>query len=96
LVGLTAVCLIASSKLGGQMETSTGPVALKLSLAGNMTAAANNMRSNQRGTVLYALQRDQKHEGATRQDYAKKQRLNDRDDPEHAAPRLRRRRWSFA
>jgi methyl-accepting chemotaxis protein len=71
LLGLAAVCLIASAKLGGQIETSTGPVALKLSLAGNMKAAANNMRSNQRGTILYALQRDQKHESATRLDYAK-------------------------
>jgi len=55
--------------VGRELAKSTGPIARKLALAGNLKAAANGMRTGQRGILLNALQHDARGMEKTRKDY---------------------------
>jgi methyl-accepting chemotaxis protein len=67
-----AVWLVYSvESLGEKLERSTGPTAQKLALAGELKAAANILRTGQRGLLLNALQKDAPGTEATRKDYDK-------------------------
>jgi len=69
--GFVGSSLYTSETLGEQLEKSTDVIGQKLFLAGQLKADANNLHSSQRGTILYALQKDSEHASATQQDYAK-------------------------
>jgi len=70
VVGLTLASLYSLERIGEELTQSTGPIAQKLALAGNLRATANGMRTGQRGLLLNALQNDQKGLESTRKDYA--------------------------
>jgi methyl-accepting chemotaxis protein len=74
LVGLCmATAAMYSIKiLSRELETSTGSTAEKLALSGNVKAAANIMRTGQRGILLNAYQHDPAGAEATKRDYAKR------------------------
>jgi methyl-accepting chemotaxis protein len=64
--------------VGKELDRSTGPIARKLALAGNIKAGANGMRTGQRGILLNALQKDSRGLEATRKDYhARHQKVTD-------------------
>jgi len=71
-VALTGSALYSISRIGRELETSTGATAEKLALAGDVKAAANIMRTGQRGILLNAFQHDRKGEEATQRDYFQK------------------------
>jgi methyl-accepting chemotaxis protein len=70
--GITWSAGYSLSSLSGEMEHATGAIAEKLALAGELKAAANGMRTGQRGMLLTTLQRDRKGMDAVRRDYAKR------------------------
>jgi methyl-accepting chemotaxis protein/methyl-accepting chemotaxis protein-1 (serine sensor receptor) len=57
--------------LGDELGRSTGSTTEKLALAGELKAAANIMRTGQRGILLNTLQNDAKGAEATQRDYRK-------------------------
>jgi methyl-accepting chemotaxis protein len=69
VVGTTFSSIYSLEKIGDELERSTGPIAEKLALTGNLKAVANGMRTGQRGLLLYAHEHDQKGFEKTRQDY---------------------------
>ncbi len=58
--------------LDGELNQAAGQMAEKLALAGNLKAAANIMRTGQRGLLLNALEHDEAGAEATRKDYQRK------------------------
>ena len=70
-LGFVGSSLYTSETLGDQLKMSTDIVGQKLLLAGQLKAGANKLRSDQRATILYSLQKDSEHASATQQDYAK-------------------------
>ncbi len=70
--GMAASAVYSIHTISRELETSTGLTTEKLALAGNLKAAANIMRTGQRGMLLNGFQRDSKGADATRADYAKK------------------------
>ncbi len=70
--GMAASAVYSINTMSRELETSTGLTTEKLALAGNLKAAANIMRTGQRGMLLNGFQRDSKGAEATRADYAKK------------------------
>src|SRR5579884_207135 len=58
VLSLAAVARFSLGSVGAQLERATGPVATQLALAGNLKAAANGMRTGQRGMLLKALEHD--------------------------------------
>jgi hypothetical protein len=63
---------ISCRRLEAELRSATGPIAQKLALTGNLKAAANIMRTGQRGLMLNMLQHDEAGAAATRKDYEKK------------------------
>ncbi len=72
VVGMTASALYSITIVDKELEISTGSTAEKLALAGDVKAAANIMRTGQRGILLNALQSDPAGAAATERDYSKK------------------------
>jgi len=70
--GAVFTCWRSADTLGTQIEQTTGVVARKLALAGELKAAANIMRTGQRGILLSALERDPQAFQAARREYAKR------------------------
>jgi len=75
-IGLMAAGLVVAASawlevgtMGAELERSTGRTAEKLALAGELKAAANLMRTGQRGRLLNSLQNDAPGAAATRRDY---------------------------
>ena len=71
-IGLTVSALYSISRITQELETSTGSTAEKLSLAGDAKAAANIMRTGQRGILLNGFQHDPAGMLAAESDYSKK------------------------
>jgi methyl-accepting chemotaxis protein/methyl-accepting chemotaxis protein-1 (serine sensor receptor) len=71
-IGMTASAVYSIHTISRELETSTGVTTEKLALAGNLKAAANIMRTGQRGMLLNGFQHDSKGAVATSADYAKK------------------------
>jgi methyl-accepting chemotaxis protein len=71
-IAMTTSALYSIQAISSELHTSTGATAEKLALAGNLKAAANIMRTGQRGILLNGFQRDAKATAATEADYAKK------------------------
>lgn len=71
-IGLTLSALYSIRTITQELATSTGSTAEKLSLAGDVKAAANIMRTGQRGLLLNGFQHDREGADATKRDYAKK------------------------
>ncbi len=79
LVGALALALVLTQafswrslrSLGGEFELSSGSTSEKLALAGELKAAANIMRTAQRGILLNTLQEDSAGAETTRRDYGK-------------------------
>ncbi len=74
---MVGVCMTVSAAysiltISRELETSTGLTAEKLGIAGDLKAAANIMRTGQRGMLLNGFQHDSKGAQATRADYDKK------------------------
>jgi len=74
MTGLTAALVYTVERVGDELAKSTGPLAQTLSLAGNLKAAANGMRTGQRGLLVNALQNDEKGLETTRKDYEARQK----------------------
>ncbi len=72
VAGMAASAVYSINTISRELETSTGLTTEKLALAGNLKAAANIMRTGQRGMLLNGFQHDSKGATATRADYAKK------------------------
>jgi methyl-accepting chemotaxis protein len=70
LIGIIASTAHSIQTISRELNTSTGSTAEKLALAGNLKAAANIMRTGQRGLLLNGFQHDSKGLQATRADYA--------------------------
>ena len=70
--GMTAVAVYSIQTISRELATSTGSTAEKLGLAGDLKAAANIMRTGQRGLLLNGFQHDAKGAEATRAYYEKK------------------------
>lgn len=71
-VGLVASALYSVGRITSELEVSAGLTAEKLSLAGDAKAAANIMRTGQRGILLNAFQHDTAGAQATIRDYNNK------------------------
>src|ERR1700733_6027325 len=71
-IAMTTSALYSIRTISRELHTSTGATAEKLALAGNLKAAANIMRTGQRGILLNGFQHDAKATAATEADYAKK------------------------
>jgi methyl-accepting chemotaxis protein len=70
--------LYSLESVGNELERSTGEIAQKLALAGNIKAGANGMRNGQRGILLNALEKDARGLQNTRKDYSKRhQKVSD-------------------
>jgi methyl-accepting chemotaxis protein len=67
--GAAISSLYSLNGLRNELDQSTGPIAAKLALAGNLKAAANTMRTGQRGLLMNALQHDARGLETTRKDY---------------------------
>jgi methyl-accepting chemotaxis protein len=72
VLALAFSSLYSTGSVASELAASTG-TPVKLFLAGSMKAAANNLRSNQRGAIMYSLENDKEHAEATREDYLKNQ-----------------------
>ena len=68
---ITISSLYSLSKVGGELEKSTGRNAETIALVGELKAAANIMRTGQRGLLLSTLQNDAKGFQKTREEYAR-------------------------
>jgi methyl-accepting chemotaxis protein len=71
-LGMTVSAMYSIKMISRELDTSTGSTAEKLALAGDVKAAANIMRTGQRGILLNAFQHDQAGAAATVRDYSKK------------------------
>ncbi len=71
-VGGTVSSWRSVSSLESELKQATGPTADKLALSGNLKAAANILRTGQRGLLLNAAQKDEAGAQATRKDYQKR------------------------
>jgi len=71
-IGITACAFCSIRTISRELATSTGLTAEKLALAGDLKAAANIMRTGQRGILLNGFQHDTKGAEATTADYEKK------------------------
>jgi methyl-accepting chemotaxis protein len=70
--------LYSLESVGSELERSTGEIAQKLALAGNIKAGANGMRNGQRGILLNALDKDARGLENTRKDYGTRhQKVNE-------------------
>jgi methyl-accepting chemotaxis protein/methyl-accepting chemotaxis protein-1 (serine sensor receptor) len=69
---ITASALYSIKTIGRELDTSAGSTAEQLGLAGDLKAAANIMRTGQRGILLNGFQHDSKGAQATRADYDQK------------------------
>ncbi len=70
--GMAVSAVYSINTISRELATSTGLTTEKLALAGNLKAAANIMRTGQRGILLNGFQHDSIGAAATRADYAKK------------------------
>ena len=68
-MGLTSSSVYTAETLGDTLDRSTRNIGESVLIAGELKAAANKLRSNQRGTIMYALAKDASHADATRIDY---------------------------
>lgn len=69
-IGFATVSFVSSlNRMRRELDDSTGPIATKLEMAGNLKAAANGMRTGQRGILMAALQHDVRGMEAVRKDY---------------------------
>jgi methyl-accepting chemotaxis protein len=71
-IGMTASAIYSIVTISRELDTSTGSTAEKLGLAGDLKAAANIMRTGQRGMLLNGFQHDLSGAEATKADYEKK------------------------
>ena len=69
VIGLTVSSLYSLERVGDELNKCSGPIAEKLTLAGNLKATANIMRTGQRGMLLNTLEHDPKGIEKTKQDY---------------------------
>jgi hypothetical protein len=67
--GMAVSAFYSIKTISGELEASTGPTAEKLGLAGDLKAAADILRTGQRGILLNGLQHDPKGAEATKADY---------------------------
>ena len=61
--------MYTAETLGDALDKLTRNTGQSILISGELKAAANNLRSNQRGTMMYALEKDPSHSDATRMDY---------------------------
>jgi methyl-accepting chemotaxis protein len=71
-IGLTVSALYSIRTIRNELEASAGATADKLALAGDVKAAANIMRTGQRGILLNAFEHDGEGAQGTARDYGKR------------------------
>jgi methyl-accepting chemotaxis protein/methyl-accepting chemotaxis protein-1 (serine sensor receptor) len=69
VIGVVLSSLYSLESVGNELDRSTGEIAQKLALAGNIKAGANGMRNGQRGILLNAIEKDVRGLENTRKDY---------------------------
>ncbi len=69
VTGATVSSLYSLRTVEDGLDTAAGSLTTRLTLAGNLKAGANGMRTGQRGLLLNALQQDARGLEATRKDY---------------------------
>ena len=78
VLGIVLSSLYSLESVGSELDRATGEIARKLALTGNIKAAANGMRTGQRGILLNALEKDTRGLQNTRKDYsARHQKVTD-------------------